>query len=143
MARIIDLDIIAPEGVTIRKGGVDYPIPGDPPTELWLALIAAHDEYVTCEGAERPEALRLFHDRMLAIFQLENPELEALPFGPAGMFSIINGFYGADPDEDDPEDPPEADEAPSTTTTKPGSASSAAKKKTTASRSRSSRSSAR
>ncbi len=142
MARIIDLDIIAPEGVTIRKGGVDYPIPGDPPVEVWLGLVHAHDEYVTAGGTERADALQLFHDRMLDLFRIESPDLDSLPFGPAGMFSIVNGFYGADPD-DEPEDPPGADEAPSTTKTKPGSASSAAKKKTTPTRSRSSRSSVR
>jgi hypothetical protein len=136
--RLIDLDLIAPRGVTVRKGGVDYPLPGDPPVSLWLAIIDAHDEYIASSGAEQVEALQLFHDRMLELFQLENPDLTELPFGVGGMFTVLGGFYGAELDEPDP---PGADEAPpaSTTRTKRGRTSSAAKPRTTATRSRSSR----
>lgn len=143
MARIIDLDIIAPRGVTVRKRvngrTVDYHLPGDPPVDMWLGIIDAHDEYLGTSGAEQAEALRLFHDRMLDLFRVENPNLESLPFGVAGMFSVLTGFYGTDLDEEDAGDPPGADEAASTTTTKRGSASSAAKKKPATPRSRSSR----
>lgn len=128
MTRIIDLDLIAPPGVIVRTHGVDYKLPGDPPTSLWLSIIDAHDQHIASEGSEHFNTLRVFHDRMLALFQIENPDLQALPFGPGGMISILIGFYGA-PDEDDlPADPPGAGEAASTTTTTNGHAASPAKR---------------
>lgn len=139
MPRIIDLDVIAPAGVTVRKGGEDHKLPGDPPVSLWLGIIDAHDQWQVAAAAESNEALALFHDRMLELFQLENPELDQLPFGPAGMFAVLAGFYGQDVDDEDTEDPPGADEAASTTKTSNGSASSTAKPKPTTTRSRSSR----
>ncbi len=146
MPRIIDLDLIAPVGVTVRKDGIDYNLPGDPPVSLWLAIIDAHDDYVAATGAEQVDALRLFHDRMLELFRMENPDLPELPFGVGGMFTVLSGFYGADLDEET-EDPQGADEAPAASTTKttrgrPTSRATKAKS-TTATRSRSSRSSGR
>jgi len=137
LPRIIDLDLIAPEGVTIRKSGVEYRLPGDPPTALWLSIIAAHDAHIAAAGAEHFQTLQVFHDRMLLLFKLEQPKLTALPFGPAGMISILIGFYGA-PDDEAPEDPPGADEAASAKRTTTGRRASPAKPKT-ATRSRSSR----
>lgn len=136
MARIIDLDLIAPPGVTVRKDGIEYQLPGDPPIHVWLAVIDAYDQWAAADGNEANEALGCFHDRMLDLFQIENPDLEMLPFGPAGMFEVLSGFYGG-VDEDEP-DPPRAEKAPSTTRTRNGRASSAAKPRTTT-RSRSSR----
>lgn len=137
MPRIIDLDLIAPPGVIVRIGGRDYKLPGDPPTALWLSIIDAHDQHIAAQGAEHFATLRLFHDRMLALFALENPGLKELPFGPAGMISILIGFYGA-PD-DDAVDPPGADEAASIQKTTSGHGGSPARKPraktTTASRS--------
>ncbi len=139
MPRLIDLDVIAPVGVTVRKNGVDYKLPGDPPVSLWLAIIDAHDQWAAAPPAESNESLALFHDRMLELFQIESPDLQELPFGPAGMFAVLAGFYGNALDDDEAEpDPPGADEAASTTRTTNGRASSPAKRKTTT-RSRSSR----
>lgn len=141
MPRIIDLDKIAPQGVTVRKDGIEYQLPGDPPTSVWLGIVHAYDQWVASlavEDADSNEALQTFHDRMLDLFALENPDLESLPFGPAGMFAVLAGFYGADVQEQ--EDPPGADEAASTKRTTNGRASSQAKPRTTT-RSRSSRSS--
>lgn len=123
MPRIIDLDLIAPLGVIVRKDGTDYKIPGDPPVSLWLSIVDANDQWAAAQSsAETNEALILFHDRMLELFRIENPDMDSLPFGPAGMFGVLAGFYGAEPD-DEP-DPPGADEAASTTKTTSGRASS-------------------
>jgi hypothetical protein len=142
--RIIDLDLIAPQGVTVRKDGEDYNLPGDPPTSVWLGIIHAYDTWVAAtDNSDANEALSLFHDRMLALFQLEQPDLTELPFGPAGMFAVLAGFYGADMDEP-ATDPPGADEAATTKRTTSGLGGSQAKTaRKTPTRSRSSRSSAR
>jgi hypothetical protein len=139
--RIIDLDVIAPIGVTVRKNGTDYHLPGDPPVSLWLSIIDANDQWAACTGPDANDALQLFHDRMLELFQLENPELEELPFGPAGMFAVLSGFYGNSLDEEPEPGPPGADEAASMTKTTRGRASSPAKRapRKPATRSRSSR----
>lgn len=144
MPRIIDLDVIGPSNVTVRKDGIDYELPGDPPVDVWLSIIDAHDKL---NGSDM-DTVRELHDRMLALFRIHNPDLDALPFGVPGMFTIVASFYGTQLDDDDARDaetdPPGADEAASTTKTSSGSASSAARKrKTPTSRSRSSRSSAR
>lgn len=136
MPRIIDLDKIAPVGVTVRKSGIDYQLPGDPPTVMWLGIIEAHDQWAAAEGADSNEALALYHDRMLALFQIEQPDLRALPFGPSAMFAVLAGYYGSEIDE--AEDPPGADEADSTTKTTNGRPTSP-KTKTATGRSRSSR----
>lgn len=138
MPRIIDLDLIAPQGVTVRKDGIEYQLPGDPPTSVWLGIVHAYDTWVVAIGGEANDALEALHDRMLDLFALENPDLQSLPFGPAGMFAVMAGFYGVDEQEE--EDPPGADEAASTKRTTNGRANSAAKPRTTT-RSRSSRSS--
>lgn len=132
-ARIIDLDLIGPPPLVIRKGGVEYRLPGDPPTDLWLALVAAQDAYQAAAPEDIQEALQTYHDRMLDLFRIEQPDMETLPFGSAGMFAVLCGFYGGF-DDDEP-DPPRAEEADSTTTTSNGSATTAAAKRKTRSRS--------
>jgi hypothetical protein len=137
--RIIDLNLINPPGVTVKLEGEQYRLPGDPPVPVWLGIIEAHDAYVTATGDDYAEALQLFHDRMLALFQIEQPDLDELPFGQARMFAVLAGFYGADVEAE--EDPPGADEAASTTRRTNGRASSPAKPRVkTTTRSRSSRS---
>jgi hypothetical protein len=140
LPRLIDLDVIAPLGVTVRKNSIDYKLPGDPPVSLWLAIIDAHDQWTVATGSDANDALQLFHDRMLELFQLETPDLDELPFGPAGMFAVLSGFYGNSLDEEPAGDPQGADEAPSTTKTTSGRNGSPAKTKPPArTRSRSSR----
>lgn len=137
MPRIIDLDLIAPTPVVIRKtvGGrlVELPIPGDPPVELWLGIVDAHDRWASSDNADANDALQVYHDRMLALFRVETPDLERLPFGLDGMFAVLSGFYSVE-DVDEP-DPPRAEEASTKRTTRSPAGSRASKPRTTPSRS--------
>ena len=131
MPRIIDLDVLTPVGPIVRKDGIDYKLPGDPPMELWLAIVDANHSFQAVSAMDGPEArdaLQLFHDRLLELFQIEQPDLQELPFGLPGMWAVLAGFYGASLDDDEPTDPPGADEAASTTRTTRGRASSPAKR---------------
>lgn len=140
MARIIDLDLITPPSVWVRKDGVEYELPGDPPVDVWLGVVQAFEDWQAAIGPATSDALRNFDARVLDLFRLRDPGLEALPFGPAGMYAVLSGFYGDDLGEE-----PEREQRPtrparagSTTKTKRGSATSAAKRKTTTKPSRSS-----
>lgn len=136
MARIIDLDDLAPDDLTVRKGQQDYLLPGDPPLAMWLRVADAGDAFMASEGEDQRVALDGLSGRMLELFQIRQPDMTELPFGTFGMFRLLAGIYGTDP-EPDPPKPRRNGGGASTTKTKRSSASSAAKPKT-AKRSRSS-----
>ncbi len=135
MARIIDLDLIAPTGVTIKKtiNNVEhrYDLPGDVPSLMWLGLSNSYDMVITAAEGDRGDAVQDFHDRMLELFRLEN-DLDELPFSLTEMFQILRGFYDA---EDEPDPPRPARRASATKTTRGRGNSAAATKPKTPSRS--------
>lgn len=116
MARIIDLDEIIPENLTLRYRAVDYDVPGDPPLEYVLALWEASrraQEELTLD--EQVETMQGVHDHLLRVFQVCNPSLLHLPFGAAGLVAVSNvlfGMYGL-LSTDAEEETPALDEDPS------------------------------
>ncbi len=129
MTRIIDLDDLAPADLTVRKKGVEYVLPGDPPIDVWLRLVEAGDAFMAAPGDEGREALETFRDRMLELFRIHQPELTELPFGVPGMYALLAGFYGTNAAPDPPQPRRRGGGAASTTTTSNGSKRSPTKAK--------------
>lgn len=137
MARIIDLDELAPEDLTVRKDGREYTLPGDPPIDVWLRLVEAGDTFMAAKGEDSQKTLEVFRQRMLELFQIRQPTMTELPFGVPGMYALLAGFYGINAEPDPPKPRRNGGEA-STKKTSNGRASSAAKKPKTTTASRSS-----
>jgi hypothetical protein len=136
VARIIDLDEIAPEDIVVRCNGVEYPLPGDVPIPDWLAIVAAAEVF---EASEDPDATEALYERVLHLFQVRNPGLEELPIGIRQTVALIFSLYGADiePEEDDAVPPPQAS-TPKTTRSQKSTPRRSAKTTATTTRSRSS-----
>lgn len=128
MTRIIDLDESLPENVGVRLGGVVYELPGDIPIPDYLAITKAADALDTAAGEDALERLDDLYQRILALFQVHNPDLDKLPLGVASLVRLIQRLYGVE-DAADPQKPADKPAAgtrnTSRKTTKRKSASSA------------------
>jgi hypothetical protein len=113
--RYIDLDDLVPTDITVRVRGEEYQLPGDVPVPEYLALTRLAGEIV--DGSENPEqAVVDLHDRLLALFQVHQPDLTELPVGPRALLPLVFRYLDAPAEEEaDTADPSPADG----TTTKP------------------------
>lgn len=74
---VVDMDDLMPEGWDAKIHGVVFPIPGDIPVELWLAIqsdtraATAIDEDSDQDEAE--ETMRRLYSRVVRVIQLETP----------------------------------------------------------------------
>jgi hypothetical protein len=112
--RIIDLDTVVPDDITVILHGQEYLLPGDVPVPDWLEISKATDRIDT-----DPAAGQELYDLVLELFRLRQPELESIPLGARQMMTLVFGLYDTDtPEEAEEEgDPPRAEEAPAGKTT--------------------------
>jgi hypothetical protein len=134
VARIIDLDLIAPPDILVRCQGVEYPLPGDVPIPDWLGIVEAAERF---ETSDDPDATGDLYDRVLHLFQVRNPDLGELPIGIRQVVALIFGLYGTEPEpvEEDAVPPPQGSVPKTTRSPRSTRARSAKKTPTTASRS--------
>lgn len=117
MPRIIDLNELVGEDVIFVHGQPprEYRIPGDIDVETVFELFSMYKELGTIEADtfdEIAEEVRSkffgIRDRLLALFQIRDPKLARLPFGPRAMGLILRsilGGLGLAISEDPPEPP--------------------------------------
>ena len=92
MPRTVDFDAIREQPVEVKLDGKWYKLPSDIPIELY-AEIQGRDEG---DDADIVLALR---DQVLALLQIHQPKLKALPCGVKEVFEIIPTVYGVVFDE--------------------------------------------
>lgn len=112
MARIIDLDDVIPDDITVKTGGVDYKLPADIPVPDYLAIVRAAQTWDDASGEDQLSATDDLYQRVLELFQYRQPSLDKLPVGLAQLVRLVVSLYGVDSDEDEAADPTPA--APST-----------------------------
>lgn len=103
MTKIVDLDALAPEPITVKLAGQQYRLPGDIPMPLMLRLEQAAGSEVSGD---------LLHDLygdLLGLFQVHQPELTELPIGTTQIIRAIPAiYYGVEPDPPKPAKKPAA-----------------------------------
>lgn len=92
--RIINLDEVIPEGITVVMNGEDYALPGDIPVPMFLDMSNVMDKLQSGEAAE--EDLERLYDLALELFQSEDPSIESLPIGPKRLGALIVQLYAGD-----------------------------------------------
>jgi hypothetical protein len=102
---IIDLDAAVPELLHVKCGGVIYDLPGDIsiPDFLEIERLVKRLDGSTGEADEEStgsDTLQALYDKVLALFQIEQPELEELPMGPRRLGALIPQLYTAAADGD-------------------------------------------
>jgi hypothetical protein len=126
VARIIDLDVVAPEDTIVIIAGVEYLLPGDVPVPHMLAIERASRDFFSDEENDNGSLIRL-QDEILDLFRIRQPDLEELPpLGLAGLIQFVQALYGAPEDEPDPPKPARKGGTPNTrrkTTTRKASGS--------------------
>ena len=81
----VDLDALAPAPKRTRLGGKVYRLPGDMPLELFFR-IQAFEQRVNA-GEDETALLSELRDELLALFQVHQPQMKALP--PIGVLTLM------------------------------------------------------
>jgi hypothetical protein len=90
---IVDLDAALAEPKQVKLGGKVWKLPAQVPVPLYLRAKQRAKEL-----AEDPDAdvdqLEEVHREVLALFQVYQPDLEAVPCGIFQLFGLIERVYG-------------------------------------------------
>lgn len=110
MARIIDLDVLAPDDLQVTLHGETYLLPGDIPVPTMLDLERGMLAISTAADQEASvDALEQLHDVVLDLFRIRQPGLEDLPLGLNQTVALVQGLYQGEADGDGGAvDPPKA-----------------------------------
>ena len=84
-AHLVDLDDLLPDDMAFVIGGQQFAVPGDLPVPTMLQLMRAFEELQQLQGqpvdgdsGERAaQAMSKLHQRVLAVFALRSPEVQA------------------------------------------------------------------
>jgi hypothetical protein len=109
VARIIDLDTVAPPDIEVVHQDNVYLLPGDIPVPNMLAIErAARDFFDTDSDEGATERLVGLQDEVLALFRIRQPDLEELPpLGMAQLVVLVRSLYdGGDVTPDPPRPAP-------------------------------------
>lgn len=102
MARIIDLDVAAPDDVEVVAHGETYLLPGDIPVPDYLAIVKASEALDEAEGEGALEAAERLYERVLDLFRVRQPDMDRLPVGMGQLVRLIQSLYGVEPDPQTP-----------------------------------------
>jgi hypothetical protein len=113
-SNIVDLEEVVPgiAGMTFKLAGHEYHVPGDLPTDTTLELLGLFEELIAFE-VESAEAMAknpstevitkireglkktndMIEERLLAVFQIAQPDLEKLPFGSKSTNYVLGEIF--------------------------------------------------
>lgn len=114
-SNLVNLDEIIPgiQGTTLQYKGEKYVIPGDLPSEVVFEFLALYDELLEFQmktaadvEADKPasvleirgglEKITLkIREKLLEVFQLEQPDMTKLPFGNQGTLAVLGYVFQA------------------------------------------------
>jgi hypothetical protein len=111
MARVIDIeDLVSLDKVIIKAGGDSYRLPDDLLVPDYLRLRALFNQLVDAdadsEDFDANETLSELHDELLAMFQVHQPDLTELPFGPRSIVPVVYAYLNQEIGEQQEDAPP-------------------------------------
>lgn len=93
MPKLTKIDALLPADKVIEHEGRRYTLPGDPPAEFVLRLLAVSEQHEADEISTR-EYLEACNAAIVELLQLRDPTIEASPFGIAATQQVMRIVLG-------------------------------------------------